>query len=339
MTAPTETELKHYHCEERSALGSNGGRISTTEIITKVANNVWPHVLRGGREIGEILYRGIALKIHQDDTSGTLATTEFCLDGPTLGEDRAVLFAKGPRDTQDDITGSERFYCAASLATAIVAGTKTIVANVKDAADAAGIAEGDDFRFTDKLTPDSTTGNVEYHTVDTLSVSGTQLTITTVETIANSYAAYSAGVGGKLGVIYSAGETKAYNDTPTITTAGDGDYDFASYPVIYNNMGADEQIITIEMTDASSFTVESDRHGVLASGSKGSDYTVLHPYWGKSMFLIEADGWSGTWAAGDKMVIPMHGASTHCWEKRIVPAGCASLSSNRIILVNRAEGL
>jgi hypothetical protein len=213
------------------------------------------------------------------------------------------------------------------------------VANVKDAADTAGIAEGDDFRLTDKLTPDSTTGNVEYHTVDTLSVSGTQLTITTVETIANSYAAYSAGVGGKLGVIFSAGETKAYNDTPTITTAGDGDYDFVGFPVIYNNMGADEQIITITMTDASSFTVESDRHGVLASGSKGSDYTVLHPYWGKSMFLIEADGWSGTWAAGDTMVIPMHGASKHCWEKRIVPENCASLSSNRIILVNRAEGL
>lgn len=339
MTAPTETELKYFHCEERSSLGSNGGLISTTEIVTKVMNNVWPHVLRAGREIGETLHRAVALKIHQDDTSGTLATTEFVLDGPTLGEDRAVLFAKGPRDTEDDITGSERFYCAGGLVSAVTAGSSTVVFSVKDAGDTAGIVVGDDFRLTDKLTPDSTIGNVEYHTVDALSVSDTQVTITTVDPIANDYAAYVDGVGGKLGVIYNAGETKAYNDTPTITTAGDGSYDFASYQVIYNNMGADEQTITIEMTDATNFTVESDRHGVLASGSTGSDYTVLHPYWGKPMFLLETGGWSGTWAAGDRLVIPMHGAASHVWEKRIVPAGCGPLSSNRIILVNRAEGL
>lgn len=339
MTAPTETELKHYHCEERSALDTNGGLISTTEIVTKVANNVWPHVLRAGRESGEILYRGLALKIHQDDTSGTLATTEFVLDGPTLGEDRAVIFAKGPRDTQADITGSERFYCAASLASAVVAGAYTLIVDVKDADDVDGIAVADDFRLTDKLTPDATSGNVEYHTVDALSVSDTQINITTVDPIANDYAAYADGVGGKIGVIYPAGETIASNDTPTITVAGDGTYDFSGYPVIYNNMGADEQTLTLDFTDATTFTVESDRHGVLASGSTGSDYTVLHPYWGKSMFLIESGGWSGTFAAGDQVVIPMHGASTHCWEKRIVPAGCASLSRNRIILVNRAEGL
>lgn len=339
MTAPTELDLKHFHCEERSSLDTNGGRISTTEIVTKAMNNVWPHVLRADREIGQTLHRAVALKIHQDDTSGTLASTEFVFDGPTLGDDRAIIFAKGPRDTQADITGAEPFYCAGGLVSAAVAGTNTVIFSVKHADDVAGIAVGRDFRLTDKLTPESVTGNVEYHEVAALSVSVLEITITTVNPIANNYAALVDNVGGKLGVIYSAGETKAYNDAPTITTAGDGSFDFGAYPVIYNNMGADEQTISIDFTDSINFTVESDRHGTLASGNKNSDYTVLHPHWAKSMMLLEAGGWTGTWAAGDSMVIPMHAAESQVWEKRIVPANCSPLSNNRIILVNRAEGL
>ncbi len=339
MTAPTETDLKHYHCLERSALATNGGMMSTTEIITKSINNVWPHVLRVDRDAGQTLFRAVALSIHQDDVAGSLATTEFVLDGPTLGDDRGVIFAKGPRDTQADITGSERIYVAGGLASAATAGASTVVVAVKHVDDVAGIVVGDDFRLTDKLTPDAVTGNVEYHEVAAVSVSSLEITITTVDPLANSYAAMVDNVGGKLGIIYPAGATQAGNDTPTVTTAGDGDYDFGSYPVIYNNMGSCEQILTLTFIDADNFTVSSDRHGNLASGIKTSDYTVLHPTWNKSMFLLELGGWSGTWANGDTLVIPMHGAEKHAWEKRIVPAGCAPLSNNRIILVNRAEGV
>ena len=337
MTAPTELELKFFHCEERSALSTNGGRLSTTEIISGALNNVFPHVLRAERIAGSTLYRKLALKVHQDG-NGYLASTEFVIDGPTLGDDRIVMFAGTATDTQADITGSERIYCAGGLASPITAGSQTIVFAVKDAADAAGIAVGDDIRLTDKLTPASTTGNVEYHTVATKSVAGLQVTITTEDLIANNYAAWSAGSGGKVGVILPAGETRASHGT-IVKTSSAGTFDNTTYPILWNNMGADEHELTLTFTDATHFTAVSDRFGTLATGIITSDYAPLHPTWNKPLLTIEFEAWGGTWAAGDTLVIPLHACAAFAWEKRIVPAGCNPLSNNRVILVNRSEGV
>lgn len=338
MAAPTESELKFFHCEERSSLPTNGGRLSTTEIISAAMNNVWPHVLRAERDNGSTLLRKLALKIHQDG-NGTLATTEFCIDGPTLGDDRIILFGGTATDTQADITGSERQYCAGGLVNPITAGSSTIVFAVKHADDLAGVDVGDDIRLTDKLTPASTSGNVEYHTVATKSVSGLQITITTESPIANNYAAYSAGSGGKVGVIYPAGETRASNGTIVKTSAA-GAFNSGSFPLLWNNMGADEHEVSHEFTDNSgNFTAISDRFGSLGSGNISADWSPLHPTWNKPLYTIELETWEGTWAAGDTLVIPLHAAAAFAWEKRSVPVGCAPLSNNKVILVNRSEGL
>ena len=338
MTAPTELELKYFHCEERSSLATNGGRLSTSEIISGVVNNVWPHVLRAERDVGGSLLRKLGLKIHQDG-NGTLATTEFVIDGPTLGDDRIVMFAGTAVDTQADITGSERKYCAGGLASPITAGSQTVVFDVKHADDVAGVAIGDDFRLTDKLTPASVSGNVEYHTVADKSVSALRITLTTEALIANNYAAYSAGSGGKVGVIYSAGETKASHGTIVKASAA-GVFNSASYPLLWNNMGADEHEVTHTFTDnIGNFTAVSDRFGSLGSGNISADWSPLHPTWAKSLYMIEHEAWEGTWAQGDTLVAPFHAAASFVWEKRSVPAGCNPLSNNKVILVNRAEGL
>lgn len=292
MTAPTESELKFFHCEERSSVSTNGGRLSITEILSTAMNNVWPHVLRAERDAGSTLYRKLALKIHQDG-NGTLATTEFCLDGPTLGDDRIVMFGATATDTQADITGSERKYCAGGLVNPITAGSSTIVFAVKHADDTAGVQVGDDIRLTDKLTPASVTGNVEYHTVVAKSVSGLNITITTEAVIGNNYGAYSAGTGGKVGVIYAAGETKASNGTIVKTSAA-GIFDSTTYPLLWNNMGADEHEVTHTFTDATHFTAVSDRFGSLGTGIIGADFAPLHPTWAKALYTIEHEAWGGT---------------------------------------------
>lgn len=337
MTAPIEAELKFFHCEERSALSTNGGRLSITEIVSGVINNVWPHVLRAEREAGAILYRKLALKVHQDG-DGLLATTDFCMDGPTLGEDRALMFAATATGTQAGITGSERVYCAGGLVSAITAGGSTIIFAVKNADEAAGVQVGDDIRLTDKLTPSAVTGNIEYLEVATKSVAGLEVTITTTTPIANSYAAYTAGTGGKVGVVYPAGETKASNGT-IVKTSTAGTIDTTTYPLRLNNMGADEHTVTLTFTDATHFTASSDRFGALATGIITADYAPLHPTWAKPLFTLDYEAFGGTWAGGDTIVIPLHAAAAYIWEKRIVPAGCGPLSANKIVLVNRSEGV
>lgn len=337
MTAPTEQDLKFFHCEERSNLPTNGGRLSTIEIISGVVNNVWPHVLRVQRENGDELLRKLALKIHQDG-DGKLATTEFCIDGPTLGDDRIFMFGGTATDTQADITGSERRFCSGGLVSPITAGDHTVVFAVKHVDDLAGIQIGDDFRLSDKLTPASTTGNVEYHTVEGKSVSGLNITITTTLPIGNSYAAYSAGSGGKVGVIYKAGETKAYNNTITKSSAA-GTFDADTFPLLWNNMGADEHQIVHTFTDDTHFTAVSSRFGSLGSGIRSSNFSPLHPTWNKALYTLPAGFWGGTWANGNTLTIPMHAAAAYVWEQRVVPIGCAPMSANKVILCNRSEGL
>jgi hypothetical protein len=339
MAAPTETDLKFFHCEERSALPTNGGLLSTTEIISKALNNVWPHVLRAERDSGSNLKRKIGLKVHQDG-NGTLASTLFCIDGPTLGDDWLIMYAATATDTEADIGTPARIYCAGGLVNAITAGDSTVTFAVKDASETAGIADGDEFRLSDKLTPESLTGNVEYHVVSGAPVvSGLQITVTTAAPIANSYAAYADGTGGKVGAIYDAGPTAAGSGTPVITSAGDGSYDFATYPVTFNNQGADEHTLTLTFTDASNFTAASNRFGPLGAGSKGADFSPLHPFWAKPLLTLAAAGWTGTYQAGDTVVIPLHACAAYVWEERIVPPGCLPLSNNRVILVHRSEGI
>lgn len=339
MAPPVETDLKFFHAEERSDQSSNGGLLSTTSIATTGINNVWPHVLRAERESGSTLLRKIFLKVHQDG-DGSLASALFVIDGPTLAEDRVRMSAATPTDNQGDRGVPSRYYIAAGIKNAITAGESTITITVQHSDDTAGIQNVDEIRLADKLTPESATGNVEYHILNGVpSVSGLDVTFVTTEPIANDYAAYVDGVGGKVGVLYDAGEIKASADAATITSAA-GTYNFGSYPVTFNNMGADEHTLTLTiLPDGTNFTAESSRHGTLAAGSTASDYSPMHPYWAKKLCTIEAGGWGGVFAGGDTVVIPLHAATGQVWEERIVPIGCSPLSNNKVILVHRSEGI
>ena len=338
MAAPVLNDLKWFHCEERSALSTNGGRLSTTEIVSGVINNLWPNVLRQQRVDGDNLLRKMALKVHQDG-NGTLPTTEFVLDGPTLGDDRIFMFGGTATDTQADITGSERRYCAGGLVSPVSAGATSLTFAVKHADDTAGVQIGDDIRVSNKLSPSASTGTVEYVTVTDKSVSGLQVTLTFTPALGNAYAAYNAGAGGKVGVIYKAGVTAAGHGT-IVKTSSAGLFDATGDNAIqWNNQGADEHTLTLTLSSATAFAASSNRFGALAAGSTTADYSPLHPFWSKPLLTIPAAAWGGTFAGGDTVVIPLHACAAYVWEKRIVPQGCAPLSANRVYLVNRSEGL
>lgn len=271
MTAPTDSDLKWFHCEERSSLPTNGGRLSVVEIISGVLNNVWPNVLRASRLAGERIRRKLALKVHQDG-AGTLATTEFVLDGPTLGDDRIFMWAGTATDTQADITGSEEIYCAGGLVSPVLSGATWLTFAVKHADDTAGVRIGGDIRVSDKLSPSASSGNAEYVTVTDKSVSGLQVTLTFTPPLANGYAAYSGGAGGKVGAILSAGVTQAsHGDIVVNSTAGTLDVT-GDNAIQWNNQGADEHTMTLTFTTTTAFSSVSSRHGALPNGSTDADY-------------------------------------------------------------------
>ncbi len=324
-----DSELKFYKSEIVSNDTANGGRMSADEIISGVVQNVFPHVLKRDRDAGLTTYRKIFARV-DNDADDTLLNAQIFLDDVTPADDWVVLWPGGQTDTQGDITGSERIYGVARLASDAAAGGSTLVVDVEDASITGIFQDGDTVRVTDMPDPTGSTGNEEFLTISGApTVSGTQVTITVAETLANSY---TVAAGSRVASIYQAGDIKCSMDGWTETSTS-GTYDEAAYPPILDNLGTIEQTWTVEFTDASNFTVSGDTVGSIGSGNISTDFAPQNPDFSKPYFTLQAAGWGGTWAGGDTIVFSTHPAAIPIWEKRVVPAGAASLANNKITLV------
>ncbi|MCB2217993.1 MAG: hypothetical protein KQH59_18175 [Desulfobulbaceae bacterium] len=343
MTAPSSSHLRFFKTTFSNTNTENGGPIidSLAGLIANSAmNNVWDHVLSDDRLIGETKRRILGLKIHQDDTSGYLASARFGVE-PTLGSDVVRAFAVTPGQYEDDAVPPARYYCGGVLVNPVTAGAQSFLLDVKSLLCVGDVQVGDKFWLTDKYTPGGT-GNGEYVTVDTVAPTDTHLLIGTVELIANSYAAYNAetGQGGKGCSVLQHGTVQASFENFAQSRASG--YDISTYPLILNNMGCRRDHITITFAaGGSDFSVVSERFGNLAAGVKGTDYSPMHPEWAKILFTLEGAGWDMgvTHQGGDTVEFDLNDAVAYVGEERIIPAACPPLSGNRVILLHTSEGL
>jgi len=332
-----DTDIKTYHAAEVSSASTNGGRMSANEIISGVVNNVWPHVPKAERIAGSTLHRKILIKV-ADDSDGTLIATQKYIDKPTPGDDWIVAFLGTMTDTQADITGSERKHGPSVLQANITGNPSTFTVTVEDASLATGtdaiFQDGDDILLTDKVTPDSGTGTEEFLTISGVpSVTGNDITITVEEAIANDYTAGAAWAA----TLISKGDVKCSTDTFVDTTAGDGAYDDASYPVICDNIGTVEDEITIQFTDPTHFNCTGSSGIDYGSGETGIDFSPENSDFTKPYFTLEQAGFSGTWAASDTITFNIHPAAFAIWLRRTVPAASTSLANNKVTTVTIGE--
>ncbi len=328
-----DSELKFYKSATVDDTPANGGRMSAAEVISGVVQNVFPHVLKAERDSGSTKYRKLFAKV-ANDADETLLAAQLWLDNPTPADDWCVMWPGSQTDTQGDITGSERIYGCAALSSDAAAGGSTLVVDVEDTSITGIFHDGDTIRVTDMADPSAATGNEEFLTISGApTVSGTQVTITVAETLANDY---TVAAGSRVSSVYGAGDIKCSMTGWTETTAA-GAYDEATYPPVLDNIGTIEQTWTLEFTDASNYTVSGDTVGSVGSGSISADFAPQNPDLSKPYFTLEATGFGGTWAQGDKIVFTTHPAAVPIWEKRVVPAGAASLANNKITLVLSGE--
>jgi hypothetical protein len=330
-----DNELKWRQPAEVSDDGTNGGRMTLTEIISGVLQNVFPHVFKAERTAGSTKYRKLFAHV-ANDADETLYNPGYCFDGPTAGEDYCCFWPGTQRDTQADITGSERKYGAANLKTDVAAGASSFTVTVENAALTGMYVNGDSIRISDKVTPDAVTGNEEIQVISGAPVvAGLDVTITIAGTLAN---AYLAATPTKVASIYEPASDLACSADNWVETSTSGTYDETNYPPVLDNLGTMEETWTIEMQSATTFKVTGDTLGVVATGQAiTSDCAPLNPVNSKPYFTLEALGWGGTWATGETIVFQTHPASQPLWEKRVVPAGCASLANNKIIAIQMGE--
>jgi hypothetical protein len=319
------SEIKLYKSQTVSDTSANGGRRSTSEIVSNTLGNCFDHVLPDERTAGSQKQRKCFYKIANDDDL-TLYSAKLFLDAPTAGDDWVTMFAGEPRDTMAD-HGSDRLYGVAFLAADVSAGASVVVVEVEDASIAGEIfADGDGVVITDKLTPGATAGNRELHTISGVPVVvDTQVTITLAGVLANDYAV--AG-NARVASVIDTGDVACTVDNWVET--GDGTYDETTYPVVSDNLGTIEQSWTMEFLDATTFTCVGDVIGSVGSGSTGTNFAPVNPVNAKPYFTLDANGHGGTHSAGDTIEFDTHGAEVPFYLDRTVPAGASTVSGNRI---------
>lgn len=335
-----DADIKTYHAAEVSSLSTNGGRRSNNRVISGVVNNVFPHVSRAVRQSGNIaapLYRKL-FTVAEDDSDGTLIAAWQWLERVISSGDWVVMFAGTATNTQADITGSERKYGYALLKNDISAGASTCTVTVKDASLASGtdaiFQAGDTIRPSTMATPTAVIGNEEFATIDSVSVSGLDVTITITGTFANSYVVTD---GAFVVSILVKGDVACAVTNFDVTAAGTYDYDDTTYPVITDNVGTVSDHVTLTFTDATHFTAVGTSGINYGSGLTSSDFSPTNTAKSKPYWTVEPGGHSGTAQAGDTVEFDVAAAEFAYWLRQSVPASCPSLANNKVTAVTAGE--
>lgn len=316
-------ELKLYKSSVVTNESGNGGRLSANEIVSGVANNLFPNITEAQRTAGITLKRKSFRKIANDaDTAAS--NGKFYIKDITPGGTRAVLYAGTQRDTQGDLTGSERKYGAGRLAADVSAGATTLVVDVEPDNGAANIFQAGDTLYL------SDGSNDEYVTIDTGGVSWSvdQATITLAAGTLNSYLAATPTTVSSC--LEAASVVTSFDNW--VETSTSGTYDEAGSPPTLDNIGTIEETWTLTFTSATDFSVVGDTVGSVGTGSTAGDFAPVNADFSKPYFTLLAAGFAGTWAIGETIVFQTHPAAFPHWCDLIVPAGTASYSNDAVTI-------
>lgn len=319
-------ELIWRRAAESSDAGTNGGRMTATAIVSGVKNNLFPDVPQSERTAGSTKYRKAFIHVANDDDLALIAGKVF-VTAPTPGDDHVVIFPGTQTGTQSGIGSPPQLYGAGKLNVDAIAAATSVDVLVEDWATSPIFAAGMTIRISNKATVNDVGGTEEYRVIDAggVSVSGNVITLTLTAALTYGYSATNTNVSS----VILAGDVEATVTTPIVS--GGGSYDHATYPVLPDSIGSIQQNWTCTFTSASQFTIVGDTVGSLGTFNVTSDAAPNNPSFSKPYFTINRFGWV-TPQTGTTMTFTTTPASIPVWYKRIVPAGAASLSGDKVIV-------
>lgn len=332
------SELRIYKSTVITDTGTNGARMSSTEVVSGVSNNLFSNVFTADRVAGLTTYRKCFCKVG-NDADESLYYPQIWLDIVTTGDDWVIFFVGTNRDIQSGIAGTEHKYGCAPLHANVSAGAATLDVSVEDSTLVSGnnaiFTVGDKFRITDMDTILGT-GNEEIHTLTSVTpVSGTQVTLAfSATTLANSY---TTADDTRVMSIYEPSTVECSVDNWVETSASTGIYDESTYPIVTDNIGTVEETWTLTFTSTTEFGVVGDTVGSVGTGDTSTNFAPSNAAFSKPYFTLDKDGWSLVWDTPDTVVFQTHPAAVPVWQYRVVPAGCGSLSGNKTCIVFGGE--
>lgn len=324
----TQAQLVFYKPEEVSEDTTNGGRMTSDDLVSNISNNVWGNVSTSDRDAGGTWYRKLFCKADSPENL-TLHNANVFIENFTPADDMIYLFPATQEDTQNDITGIERLYGCGWLDAAANAGTTALSVAVEDGT-VLIFFDGDKIRVADKTDPSQVAGNSEVVTISGVpSVAGNIVTITLATSLLHTYA---SGIGSRVQSLYEHGDLAAAPSLFTVTSTS-GTYDEIVYPPEMDNRGTPFQRWTLTFLTATTFSCVGDTLGDIGqNGSRSSEYAPVNPDFSTPYFTLNVLGWGGTFIAGDTITFTTDPAAVAVWEKRVVPPASDSLSGNKVVL-------
>lgn len=311
----------------------NGGRMTFSQLVSGVKNNLFPDVSQSERTAGSVKWRKAFIHINSAQDTALLNVRLF-FDALTPAGDFVIFVPGTQTDTEDQIVA--RPYGIGTLYSPVVGGA----IQIQVACEHNGqytilqpIRVGDVLRVSD-IPSTGGAGNEEWVSVTGISYGADFATIDLTTPLANSYATTNTLVSS----IYELPSVVGAWSGFVVTSAG-GNFDAAPIGnLIVHNKGAIEQTWTLTFTSANSFTISGNTVGTLAlAGSIAADYAPVNPATGTPYITIKSAGWNGSFQANDTVIFSTHPTAIPIWYRRQVPAGTLSLANDYASLAIHGE--
>lgn len=311
----------------------NGGRMTFSQLVSGVKNNLFPDVSQSERQAGAVKWRKAFIHVNSAQDTALLNVRLF-LDSLTPAGDFVVFQPGTQTDTEDQIAG--RPYGIGTLYAPVVGGAVQIQVACEHNADYATLQPlrvGDVVRVSDRPSTGGA-GNEEWVTVSGVSYGTDFATVDVTPALVNSYATSNTLVSSVL-----ERPSAVAGVTGVSLISGGGSFDSATAGnLVAHNKGAVEENWTLTFTSATTFTVSGNTVGTLASpGSVSADYAPLNPATGTPYFTIKAIAWAGTFQTNDTVTFATQPAAIPIWYRRQVPAGTFSLANDFTSLAIHGE--
>lgn len=312
-----DSDLKLYKSLVITDTSINGDRVSYTEVVDNVLNNLFPNVsaeerAAGGSRLRKAFFRNVNASLE------ALSNARAMIKEPSTAADFFVLIDGGQRDTQGDLSGSEKQHATGTLQSQANAGNTQIVVNFDDASET-------DLADTDLLWLYGGNGQMFNTVSGAPSWNGNQATINLGSQLNVDYPA-----GSICAMVVSCGTIQPSVES-WVETSASGTYDETTHPLEFDAMGTVDDDWTLTFSDGTNFSVSGVKEGSIGSGSISSDFAPTNPNTSTPYFTLRSAGWGGTWAAGDTITFTTHPSGKGIWVKEIWAAGVA-ISANTVTL-------
>lgn len=336
MPAILAEHIKWYLSALRSqtTAAQNGGRMSSTRSNDNELDNLFWTIGEDERTAGCVQFAKEFIKVDNPD-SVTLRNSRVFLSALSEGNDFTLLTPGTQTDTQDQISGTARWYGIATLSAAAAENATTLSLELEhEGATVAALrpfVAGDEIRIAIRGVKERfyiiAAGGVSWG-------SGKALTVTLTTGLKEAWTP-AAGVTVLVSSVIKPGDLKAdisnYSDPSSQYTQ--------SGNLIAYAPGGIYQTWTATVVDSAARTVriEGDTLGSLGTYGCAADVAPINPASGTPYFRMRSLGFGPTLQNNASITFRTLPAAVAIWNRRIFPAGTASTDYTARYTVLRGE--